>query len=757
MPTCTYVYAAAEQVALALTGYAVIVTKSTVPVGTGRRIQDIVRSARPDLEFDVASNPEFLREGNAIGDFMRPDRVVIGAESDRAREAMRRLYRPLYLIEAPIVFTAIETAELTKYAANAFLAMKVTFINEMADLCEKVGADVHDVARGIGLDGRIGRKFLHPGPGYGGSCFPKDTLALVRTAQDYGAPSRLVEATVAVNDARKSSMAMRVIAACGGSVRNKTIAVLGLTFKPETDDMRDAPSLSIVARLAGDGAIIRAFDPEGMDQARPLLPRQGAILCGRPRCGGRGRRSGPDHRMERIPGAGANPVAGHDARPGDCRSAQRLRSERHAGCRFRIPWHRTVRRLMPDPTRKSAYDLLAAVLEKHRTLEDALDALPPQDARDRAAAHRLGAAVLRRMGTLDAVLEPFLRKEPPEPVRNILRIGAAGLLLLETPSHAAVGTAVQLAKRRGLAPFSGLINAVLRKVATEGPAALDDLDTARLDTPAWLWTAWGQSARAIATAHQTEAPLDVTLKPGITPPEGGERLPTGSVRFPPGTRVSDIPGFDTGNLWVQDAAAALPAQLLAAQPNERIADLCAAPGGKTAQLAAAGGLITAIERDPARIERLTSNLKQWNFHADVINADATEWRPPQLFDAVLLDAPCSATGTIRRHPDVARLKRPRDVQTVILTQDKLLAAAIAMLRTGGRLIYAVCSLQPEEGAPRIATALANGAVRHDPFRPDELQALPEALTREGFLRTHPGLWRNRGGMDGFFAARLIKT
>jgi UDPglucose 6-dehydrogenase len=268
----TYVYAAVEQVARALTEYAVIVTKSTVPVGTGRRVQDIVRSVRPDLEFDVVSNPEFLREGNAIGDFMRPDRVVIGTESDRARDVMRRLYRPLYLIEAPIVFTSIETAELTKYAANAFLAMKVTFINEMADLCEKVGADVHDVARGIGLDGRIGRKFLHPGPGYGGSCFPKDTLALVRTAQDYGAPARLVETTVAVNDARKSSMAMRVISACGGSVRGKTIAILGLTFKPETDDMREAPSLFIISRLAGDGASIRTFDPEGMGQARPLLP-----------------------------------------------------------------------------------------------------------------------------------------------------------------------------------------------------------------------------------------------------------------------------------------------------------------------------------------------------------------------------------------------------------------------------------------------------------------------------------------------------
>jgi UDPglucose 6-dehydrogenase len=274
----SYVYAAAEQVARKLYGYAVVVTKSTVPVGTGRRIAEIIRQVRPDLDFDVASNPEFLREGNAIGDFMRPDRVVIGAESDRAREVLRRLYRPLYLIEAPIVFTGIEAAELTKYAANAFLAMKVTFINEMADICDRVGADVHDVARGIGLDGRIGRKFLHPGPGFGGSCFPKDTLALVRIAQEYGAPSRLVESVVAVNDARKAAMASRVIAACGGTVRRKSIAVLGLTFKPETDDLRDAPSIPIIARLIQDGAIVRAFDPKGMEQARPALPSE-VIYC----------------------------------------------------------------------------------------------------------------------------------------------------------------------------------------------------------------------------------------------------------------------------------------------------------------------------------------------------------------------------------------------------------------------------------------------------------------------------------------------
>ena len=268
----TYVYQAAQQVARKLKNYAVIVTKSTVPVGTGRRVAEIVRETRPDLDFDVASNPEFLREGNAIGDFMRPDRVVIGVESDRAAEILRTLYRPLFLIETPIIVTSIETAELTKYAANSFLAMKVTFINEVADLCERVGADVHDVARGMGLDGRIGRKFLHPGPGFGGSCFPKDTLAMARIGQDAGAPQRLVETVVTVNDARKSTMARRVILACGGSVRGKRIAVWGLTFKPETDDMRDAPSIPIVSRLVEDGAELHVFDPEGMEQAKPHLP-----------------------------------------------------------------------------------------------------------------------------------------------------------------------------------------------------------------------------------------------------------------------------------------------------------------------------------------------------------------------------------------------------------------------------------------------------------------------------------------------------
>jgi UDPglucose 6-dehydrogenase len=268
----TYVHDAAREIAEAMDHYTVVVTKSTVPVGTGREVARIIREARPTADFDVASNPEFLREGSAIGDFMRPDRVVIGAESDLAREVIRRLYRPLYLIETPIVFTSIETAELIKYAANTFLATKITFINEIADLCEKVGANVNDVARGIGLDGRIGRKFLHAGPGYGGSCFPKDTLALVKTAQDRGAPLKIVETVVAVNEARKLAMADRVVAALGGSAKGKTVAALGLTFKPNTDDMRDSPSLGILPALQKAGANIRAFDPEGIAEAKKLMP-----------------------------------------------------------------------------------------------------------------------------------------------------------------------------------------------------------------------------------------------------------------------------------------------------------------------------------------------------------------------------------------------------------------------------------------------------------------------------------------------------
>jgi UDPglucose 6-dehydrogenase len=269
----SYVYAAAEEIAGLIDGFTVIVTKSTVPVGTGDEVEAIIKRVRPDALFAVVSNPEFLREGAAIEDFKRPDRVVVGTEDERAQAVMRELYRPLSLNETPIVFTGRRTSELIKYAANAFLAMKITFINEMADLCEKVGADVQQVARGIGLDKRIGSKFLNAGPGYGGSCFPKDTIALVRTANDYGAPIRLIEATVAVNDARKKAMAQKVAAVLGSQdLAGKTVGVLGVTFKPNTDDMRDAPSLDILPALQAMGARVQAFDPEGRHEAEKLLP-----------------------------------------------------------------------------------------------------------------------------------------------------------------------------------------------------------------------------------------------------------------------------------------------------------------------------------------------------------------------------------------------------------------------------------------------------------------------------------------------------
>ncbi len=406
---------------------------------------------------------------------------------------------------------------------------------------------------------------------------------------------------------------------------------------------------------------------------------------------------------------------------------------------------------MSDPTRDSAFTLLQAVLTKNTSLDAALDALPPLDSRDRAAAHRLAASVLRHSGTLDAVLEPFLLRQPPQLVRHILWLGAAAFLLLGAPAHAAVGTAVSLARAKKLAPFAGLVNAVLRKVVAAGPEALEGLDMPRLDTPAWAWASWGPNARAIATAHAAEAPLDISAKPGFTP-AGGTPLPTGSVRFPAGTSVPSLPGFATGDIWVQDAAATLPAKLLAPQPGERVLDLCAAPGGKTAQLAAAGALVTAVERDPARMGTLKGNLTRLGLDVECILADATTWRPAQKFNAILLDAPCSATGTIRRHPDLLHLRKPRDIQSLTQAQDALLTAAAQMLAPGGRLIYAVCSLQPEEGEARIDSACARLGLRRAPL---SLPELPEALTPRGDVRTHPGMWPQHGGLDGFFIARLV--
>jgi len=407
------------------------------------------------------------------------------------------------------------------------------------------------------------------------------------------------------------------------------------------------------------------------------------------------------------------------------------------------------------PTRRAAARLLEAVLGRHRPLEEALEGLPGQIApRYRAAAHRIAAAVLRRTASLDAVLEPYLRREPPAEVRNALRMGAAELLLLGTPAHAAVSGAVAVAPK----PFAGLVNAVLRRVAEGGAAALAELDGPRLDTPPWLWSAWHaaygpEAARGIAEAHAVEAPLDLTLAPGATAPDGGATLATGSVRYPSGTRVTELPGFAEGGFWVQDAAAALPARLLAPRAGERIADLCAAPGGKTAQLAAAGALVTAVERDPKRAARLRENLARLKLAATVVEADASAWEPGERFDAVLLDAPCSSTGTIRRHPDIPHRKRPRDIPPMAEAQAGLLAAAARLVKPGGRLVYAVCSLQPEEGEAQLEAAAALGLVP-DPVRAEEVPGLEAAITPAGALRTRPDLWGERGGMDGFFVARF---
>ncbi len=405
-----------------------------------------------------------------------------------------------------------------------------------------------------------------------------------------------------------------------------------------------------------------------------------------------------------------------------------------------------------DPTRSGAFDLLVAVAERRRSLEDALDDLPASEPRDRAASHRIAACVLRRQGTLDALLEPLLTRSPPERVRTILRIGAAGLLFLATPAHAAVGTAVDLAHARRLGAFAGLVNAVLRRVAREGGRLLAQLDGPRLDTPGWLWASWGDRARSIAVAHQQEAPLDLTLRPGTPPPSGSAGM-AGSARLPSGTRVVELPGFDAGDFWVQDVAASLPARLLGVRPGERVCDLCAAPGGKTAQLAVAGASVTAVDRDIGRLRRLRENMTRLRLDPEIVQADVLEWRPSEPFDAVLLDAPCSATGTVRRHPDVLRLRRHQDIAKLAARQRALLEAARAMLRPGGRLVYAVCSMQPEEGPGIIAQAGSDWHVA--PIDPGELPGFEDCLLSDGTLQTDPGRWPDRGGMDGFFAARLM--
>jgi 16S rRNA (cytosine967-C5)-methyltransferase len=416
----------------------------------------------------------------------------------------------------------------------------------------------------------------------------------------------------------------------------------------------------------------------------------------------------------------------------------------------------------PSPARLAAAHLLEAVLERGRTLEEALDSVPAprpagpaqpgrepaasMEARDKAAGHRIAAAVLRRMGSLDAAMEPWLRRQPPAPALRAVRIGAAELLLLGTAPHAAVSAAVSLVPK----PLAGVVNAVLRRVAEAGPAALEGLDAERLDTPSWLWASWqaahGNAVRLIAAAHREEAPLDLSFKPGAAAPPGGEARSTGTLRFPAGTRITELPGFAEGDFWAQDEAAALPAKLLGARPGERVADLGAAPGGKTAQLAATGAEVVAVERDARRMQRLRENMLRLRLSPELVQADITAWRPDALFDAVLLDAPCTATGTIRRHPDVPHLKRAKDVVQQAATQRNLLVAAAKLLKPGGRLVFSTCSLQAEEGEAHLAH-LPEGMVL-DPIRPDEAPG----VTPDGTLRTRPDM-----GMDGFWAVRLRRA
>lgn len=423
----------------------------------------------------------------------------------------------------------------------------------------------------------------------------------------------------------------------------------------------------------------------------------------------------------------------------------------------------------PPSARSLALDVLDAVLgPERRRLEEAFadhPALGELAPRDRQLARLLVVTVLRRMGELDALAAPFLRFVPEPPrLRHILRLGIAQLAILGTPPHAAVHTTVELA-RHGHAKAVPMINAVLRRVAGHAATRLPELDGPRLDTPDWLWRSWvaayGEpTARAIAEVHLREPPLDLVVRGD---PEKAaadleaEPLWRDVVRRPVGGAIEELPGFAEGRFWVQDVAASLPARLLGPRPGDRVIDLCAAPGGKTLQLAAAGARVTAVDVSAPRLERVRANLARLRLEAELVDADVTVWRPAAPAPFVLLDAPCTATGTIRRHPDILHHKRPADLTRMTELQDRLLDAAAAMLAPGGRLVYAVCSLQPEEGAPRIEALLARApGLRRDPIRPEELAGLPLVPDPSGAVRTLPCHWAERGGMDGFYIARLAR-
>lgn len=418
-----------------------------------------------------------------------------------------------------------------------------------------------------------------------------------------------------------------------------------------------------------------------------------------------------------------------------------------------------------DP-RIAAFELLSTVLNKHRRLDEALAAqndLAALEPRDRALARLLTLTVLRRTGELDAMIAPLLNKPlrgKAAPVQNLLRLGAAQLAFLETPPHAAVSTMVDVAAATKNGPYKKMVNAVLRRLTREGITIPDN--PGRLNTPDWLWTSWKraygeEAAAAIAAAHLTEPPLDLTVRDD--PKDWAvsleaETLPTGSLRRSSGD-IRGLPGFDSGQWWVQDAAAAIPARLLGEISDRTVFDLCAAPGGKTAQLAAAGAKVIAVDSDETRLMRVRENLARLDLKATLTAADATEWKPAKLADAVLLDAPCSATGTIRRRPDIAHLRSPKDVARLSMLQSDLLAHAADLLKPAGLLVYATCSLQPEEGPDRIAALLAQDSpFERVPIAAAEVPGLETAITPDGDVRTLPCQWSERGGIDGFFIARL---
>ena len=429
--------------------------------------------------------------------------------------------------------------------------------------------------------------------------------------------------------------------------------------------------------------------------------------------------------------------------------------------------------MSPAPTARSvALDLIGAVLRRGRPLDDAIEenrAMHELAGRDRAFARLLVATVLRRLGQIDTLIADCLSM-PLAPraatVHDILRLGIAQLLFLGTPPHAAVATSVDIAHSRGYISHKGLVNAVLRRLSVEGVARIDQQDVPRLNTPDWLWQTWSRTygepvARAIAASHLKEAPLDLSLRDDAQTwcaKLEGILLPTGTLRRSAGGPLVALPGYTEGAWWVQDAAAALPARLFGVLGGREVVDLCAAPGGKTAQLAAAGAIVTAIDRSSRRLERLVANLRRLALPIEAVAADALTWRPSRPVDAVLLDAPCSTTGAIRRHPDVPHLKAPDDVARLAVVQDNLLRAAIDMVRPGGTLIYCTCSLEPEEGQDRIAELLGSGApVARRAIDPDEIGVRPEWITAEGDLRTLPCHFDEYDGIDGFFCARLVKN